>query len=272
MNFLRKLIPDRHPFRLLYHKLLGVFAATYYGFPANKMIVVGVTGTNGKTTTINLITNILNTAGYKVGMTSTINFQINEKRWVNTNKQTTLGPFELQKLLKQMKRSGCKYALIEVTSHAITQSRIFGINFDVAVITNVTSEHVEYHGDFNHYLATKGVLFRKVSKSRKKFGVPKVTVMNADDKYYNFFNQFVADRKISYGTKAATVYAANVEKKPEGSHFVLHVPIEFHHRIFIDPHFPRFQLYFATLSGNVIGPATPDLQSRILWGHLLNST
>jgi UDP-N-acetylmuramoyl-L-alanyl-D-glutamate--2,6-diaminopimelate ligase len=166
----------------------------------------------------------LNTAGYKVGMTSTINFQIGEKRWVNAEKQTTLSPFRLQKLLRKMVKAGCKYAVVEVTSHAITQSRVFGINFDMAVVTNVTPDHVEYHGSFNSYLNEKGKLFRKVSKGRRKFGVPKVLVLNADDKYYNFFNQFVADRKVTYGLKGATVYAAEVEKKPEGSHFLLHVP------------------------------------------------
>ena len=223
-NFFRKLIPDRHPLRLLFHKIKGFLAALIYFFPADNMIVIGVTGTNGKTTVVNLITNILNTAGYKVGMTSTINFQINEKRWVNADKQTTMSPFKLQKLLRKMVKKGCKYAVVEVTSHAVTQSRIFGINFDMAVITNVTPDHVEYHGSFNAYLNEKGKLFKKVSKGRKKFGVPKVLVLNADDKYYNFFNQHVADRKITYGLKGATVYAAEVEKKPEGSNFVLHVP------------------------------------------------
>ena len=223
-KFLKKLLPERHPLRLFYHKILAVIAAIVNGFPANKMIVVGVTGTNGKTTTVNFITNILNTAGYKVGMTSTINFQIAEKRWSNTSKQTTMGPFVLQKLLKEMLQAGCKYAVIEVTSHAIDQSRIFGINFDVAVITNVTPDHVEYHGSFNNYLATKGELFKKVSKGRKKFGVSKVLILNADDKYFSYFDNFVADRKMSYGMKMATVYAENIQKDPEGTHFILHVP------------------------------------------------
>jgi len=224
LDFLKKLIPDRHPLRLFYHKFLGIIAAVINGFPANNMIVVGVTGTNGKTTVVNMITNILNEAGFKVGMTSTINFQIDKKRWVNATKQTTLGPFQLQKLLKKMVKANCKYAIIEVTSHAIDQSRIFGINFDVAVITNVTPDHVEYHGDFNSYLNTKGRLFEKVSKGRRKFDVPKVLIANADDKYFSFFNQYVADRKLTYGLKQATVYAEKIEKKPEGTNFVLHVP------------------------------------------------
>lgn len=224
LGSLRKLIPDTHPIRLLYHKLLGFIAALIYWFPADKMIVIGITGTNGKTTTANFITNILNTSGHKVGMTSTINFQIGEERWVNDSKQTTLGPFQLQKLLKRMVKERCKYAVVEVTSHALTQSRVLGINFDVGVLTNVTSDHVEYHGSFNQYLNAKGKLFKKVSKGRRKFGVPKVVVLNSDDKYYNYFNQFVVDRKVTYGLKAATIYAEKIEKKPEGSHFIMHVP------------------------------------------------
>ncbi|MFH1284428.1 MAG: UDP-N-acetylmuramoyl-L-alanyl-D-glutamate--2,6-diaminopimelate ligase [Candidatus Peregrinibacteria bacterium] len=249
LNFLRKIIPETHPLRLFYHKIKGIVAALVYFFPADKLIVVGVTGTNGKTTTVNLITNILNTAGYKAGMTSTVNFQIGDERWANATKQTTLSPFHLQKLLKRMVKTGCKYAVIEVSSHAITQSRVFGINFDVAVITNVTLDHVEYHGSFNSYLNAKGGLFKSVSRGRRKFGIPKVTVTNADDKYFNFFNQFVADRKISYGLKSATVYAEKLEKKPEGSHFILHVP---NNSVPIDLNLPgEFNVYNALAAASV---------------------
>ena len=223
-RFLAKIFPERHPLRLLYHKILGVIAAVMYGFPGNKMIVIGVTGTKGKSTTVNFITNILNCAGFKVGMTSTINFQVGDQRWVNATKKSTQSPFVLQKLLKEMVSVGCKYVVLEVTSHAIDQSRIFGINFDVAVVTNVAPEHIEYHGSFNSYIATKAELFKKVSRGKKKFGVPKVLVSNADDKYFSYFDQFVADRKITYGLKAATVYAENIERYPEGSHYILHVP------------------------------------------------
>jgi len=223
-RLITKIFPERHPLRLLYHKIMGVIAAVVNGFPANKMIVIGVTGTKGKSTTVNFITNILNAAGFKVGMTSTINFQIADQRWVNATKKSTQSPFILQKMLKEMVRSGCKYAVIEVTSHAIDQSRIFGINFDVAVMTNIAPEHIEYHGNFNNYLATKAQLFSRVSRGRKKFGVPKVLISNADDQYFSYFDQFVADRKITYGLKAATVYAENVQKNPEGSHYVMHVP------------------------------------------------
>lgn len=224
IKFLRRAIPDTHPIRLFYHRIMAFLAVVRYWYPSDHLIVIGVTGTNGKTTTVNLITNVLNEAGYKVGMTSTINFQIADERWINDTKQTTLGPFFLQKMLRQMVKSGCKYAVLEVSSHSITQSRVNGVNIDVAVVTNVSPEHVEYHGSFNNYLNTKGKLFQKVSKEARKFGVPKVLIMNADDKYYSFFNQFVADRKLTYGIKGGTVYSAEMDQSPEGTHFVLHVP------------------------------------------------
>lgn len=223
-KLLRKIVSDTHPLRLLYHRMMGFLAALINLFPGNKMVMIGITGTNGKSTTVNLVTSILNATGQKVGMTSTINFQIDDKKWSNISKQTTLGPFQLQKLLRQMVKAECKYAVVEVTSHAMTQSRVYGINFDVGLVTNVTADHVEYHGSFNNYLNAKGKLFKVVSKGRRKFGIPKVLIMNADDKYYDFFNQFVADRKLTYGLKAATIYAEKIEKNPRGSKFVLHVP------------------------------------------------
>lgn len=224
MKKMRNLISDRHPLRLIFHKLKAVLAALIYRFPANQMIVVGITGTNGKTTTTNLVTNILHNAGYKVGMTSTINFRIGDKTWVNDSKQSTASPFKLQKLLREMVTAGCKYAVVEVTSHAVTQSRIWGINFDVAVITNVTADHIEYHGNFNNYLEAKGGLFKAVSKGRRKFGISKVAILNKDDAYYEYFDRFVFDRKIVYGLKGATVYPTELVKGPEGSKFILNVP------------------------------------------------
>jgi len=141
-NFLRKIISDTNPLRLLYHKLVAVVAAMYYRFPGRKMTVIGITGTNGKTTTVNLTAKILETAGYKVGLSSTINFQVGDKKWTNITKQTTQSPFVLQKLLREMVSAGCKFAVVEVSSHAMTQSRVWGINIDCAAYTNVTEDHI----------------------------------------------------------------------------------------------------------------------------------
>lgn len=252
LSLFRKIFPDRHPIRLFYHKLKAIVAALVYLFPADKLIVIGVTGTNGKTTTVNMIVNVLNASGAKVGMTSTAIFQIGSERWVNTSKQTTMSPFVLQKMLKRMVKEGCKYAVLEVSSHAMIQSRVLGVNIDVGVITNVTEDHIEYHGSFNNYLNAKGSLFKKISRGKRKVGVPKILILNSDDKYYSYFNQFVADRKITYGFKAATCYAAEIKKKPEGSHFTLHVP---NNAIEIELHMPgEFNVYNA-LAASAVGMA-----------------
>jgi len=224
MNFLRNLMSDTNPLRLLYHKLVSVIAAVYYRFPADKMTVIGVTGTNGKTTTVNLIAHVLETAGNKVGMTSTINFQVGTRKWTNTTKQTTLGRFALQRLLREMVDEGCKFAVLEVSSHAMTQSRVWGINIDCAVFTNVARDHIEYHGSFANYLYAKGSLFQKVSKSRRKAGVQKVLVLNEEDENFAYFDQFIADRKITYGLKQGTVATLDLKLKPDGSQFTMKVP------------------------------------------------
>lgn len=225
LNFLRKIIPETSPIRLLYHKLKAVIAAIMYGFPARKMIVIGVTGTKGKTTTVNLIAKILETSGALVGMASTINFQVLDKKWNNNTKQTTQSPFALQRLLKMMADSGCKYAVLEVSSHALTQSRVWGINFDCAAYTNVSpDDHLEYHGGFANYLAAKGELFNKVSKGRKKFGVSKVMILNQEDQNYAYFDQFIADRKVTYGIKDGTVSTTALKLGSHISEFTMKVP------------------------------------------------
>lgn len=224
LNFLRKLIADTNPVRLLYHKLMAVIAAVKYGFPSRKMIVIAVTGTNGKSTTVNLMANILETAGYKVGMTSTINFQIGSKKWMNNTKQTTQSPFLLQRLLREMANEGCKFAIIEVTSQAMTQSRVWGITIDCAAFTNISHDHLEYHGGFANYLSAKGSLFQKVSRSKRKPDVPKVMVLNQEDENYAYFDQFIADRKITFGLKTGTVCAEALKLRADGSDFTLKVP------------------------------------------------
>ena len=225
-SYLRNLIPDRHPIRLLYHKFVAAMAAVIYGFPAKELIVVGVTGTNGKTSTVNMITSILHGAGEKVGMTSTIRFRVGDEQWSNVSKQTTMGRFGLQKILRRMVKAGCKYAILEVSSHAMTQSRVLGINIDVAVITNVTPEHVEYHGSFDAYLRAKGQLFKKVSRGRRKKDMQKVLVLNAEDENFEYFDSFVADRKFTYGLDKGIFHVSDLKSDSKGSEFILHMPNE----------------------------------------------
>lgn len=224
LNFLRKFMSDNNPLRLFYHRIKAAAATLVYWFPSKNLNVIGITGTNGKTTTVNLTTKILEEAGFKVGMASTINFQIGDNKWTNNTKQTTMSPFTLQKMLRQMVKEKCTHVVLEVSSHAITQSRVMGVNFDTAVFTNVTEDHIEYHGSFQLYLQAKGSLFKRLNRSRRKVGIPKVSILNADEPNFDYFDQFVVDRKYTYSLKNGTCYATDVVLSPEGSEFTVNIP------------------------------------------------
>ncbi len=205
-NIIKKFVPE---FVInQYHKVLALLAAFLYGHPSEKLIVIGVTGTNGKSTTVNLIAKVLEQAGFKIGSTSTINFKIAEKEWLNDKKMTMLGRFQLQKLLKQMVQVGCKYAVIETSSEGILQHRHLGINYDIAVFTNLTPEHIETHGGFENYKKAKGELFKKLSKDKYKTidnkKIPKISVINIDDKHADYFSGFKADKKFGFTTQNKT--------------------------------------------------------------------
>lgn len=188
-----------------YHHAMALLAAFFYGHPSRKMIVVGVTGTNGKSTTCNLIAAMLETAGHKVGMTTTVNFKIGDRVWLNDTKMTMLGRFALQKLLAEMVRAGCEYAVIETSSEGIKQHRHVGIDYDVAVFTNLTPEHLESHGGFEKYKAAKGQLFASLASSRAKRlrgkDIKKVSVVNLADAHSGYFLAFSANRKYGYLTE-----------------------------------------------------------------------
>lgn len=223
-DLLRPFLSPTNPLLLFYHKMMAVVAATWYGFPSRKLKVIGVTGTNGKTTVVNLITKILMENGSKVGMASTVNFQLGSTSWMNTTKMSTQSAFFIQRFLRDMVRMGCDYAVLEVTSHALTQSRVWGIDFDVALMTNVTGDHIEYHGGFENYLHAKGLLFQHLISSGRKVHVSKVAVLNRDDPNFDFFDQFLADSKLTYGLSQGTCTAKNIQMSPEGTKFLLQVP------------------------------------------------
>lgn len=190
-KFIEKITPDF--IFSWYHFCLVYLGAVIYGFPSRKLAVIGVTGTKGKTTTCNLIAQILNGAGFKTGMATTVNFRIGEKEWVNEYKQTMLGRFKLQKLLRQMVREGCKYAVIETSSEGILQHRHRGIDYSVAVFTNLSPEHIEHHGSFENYRAAKLKLFEAVAKKKNGTGI-----YNLDNKNVEYFLQVPVAKKLGY--------------------------------------------------------------------------
>ena len=185
-KLLKKFLPAQ--IIIFYHKILAVCANLFYFFPSRRLKVIGVTGTNGKTTTSNLIWQILTEAGFKTGLTTSINFKIGSKSWVNLTKQGMQGRFCLQRLLRQMVKSGCKYAVIETTSEGIKQYRHWGIRYQVAVFTNLTPEHIESHGSFENYKQAKGRLFAAL-------GGNGVSVVDLDDEHAEYFLGFDAGEK-----------------------------------------------------------------------------
>ena len=187
-RLLRKIIPE--PVIRLYHWTLSIMAAFLYRFPSRKLIVVGVTGTSGKTTTVEWIGRIIEHAGETVGWATTNSFKIGAKEMTNDTKMTMLGRFKTQKMLREMVQAGCKYAVIETSSQGIEQYRHKGINYDLALLTNLWPEHIEAHGGFENYKKAKGKLFDHCSK---------IHVINVGSEHAGFFLKFKADKKYGFG-------------------------------------------------------------------------
>jgi len=170
---------------LVYHLVLAKLAAFYYGNPSEKLIVVGVTGTNGKTATVNFVAQFLDSLGQKNGLASTVNFKVDGKQWLNKKKMTMLGRFQTQKLLADMFKAGCRYAVIETSSQGVEQFRHMGINYDLLIFTNLTPEHIEAHGSFENYRRYKEKLFEHLAQGHVKIingqKIKKIIVSNADD-------------------------------------------------------------------------------------------
>lgn len=224
LNFLKKQISDMNPLRLLYHKVVAILAAIYYRFPGNHLKVIAVTGTNGKTTTCSLIAQILEAAGHKVGVMSTVYFQVGEQKFTNLTKQTTQGRFFMQRMLREMVMAGCDYAVVEVSSHAMVQSRLWGVNVDTALFTNLTHDHIDYHGSFESYREAKGMLFDKLNRSSRKAGVSKNFIVNEDDPQAEYFLKFPADQKYTFGVRNGIYRASNIKFQPGGSRFTYSIP------------------------------------------------
>lgn len=189
----------------LKHFLVAFWAYWYYGRPARQLIVVGVTGTKGKSTTCRLVASILQAGGYKVGLLSTVEFQIADKRWLNDQKMTMLGLGKIHRILREMVTAGCQYVVVETSSEGILQYRHFGLHYDIAVFTNLGSEHNERHGGLENLRRDKGKMFAQLAGFPHKIfngqKVEKVIAVNLDDENANFYLNYLADKKIGFGIK-----------------------------------------------------------------------
>jgi len=200
---------------------LAWLAAAWHGFPSRRLVLMGVTGTDGKTTTSTLIHSILTAAGLKAGLISTVSAIIGDETLDTGFHVTTPDALAVQGYLARMVAAGLTHCVLEVTSHGLAQHRVTGCDFDVAVITNITHEHLDYHGTFENYRAAKGTLFESLALSAPKPGGPaKAAVLNVDDSSYEYLHSITRVDRYGYSLKSgADVWAADVRYAPEGLHF-----------------------------------------------------
>ncbi len=212
-DFLKKLIPEPllNWIRPYYHGILAWDANIYYERPSEKLMVIGVTGTAGKSTTIQLLAHILNSCGKKTGYITTVDFFDGQNIFINKHGLSMPGEVKLQKQLRTMVQRRCKYAIVECTSEGLAQNRHWGINFDVAVFTNLSRAHLQAHGSYGNYQAAKGKLFKTLMGGRRKSFFPqKMIGMNFDDPQSGYFFSFPADRK--FGVTFTNIKVAPAQK------------------------------------------------------------
>lgn len=213
---LKALIPA--PLIGAYHYALARLAQVIYGNPSKHLTVIGVTGTNGKTTTTYLIAKALEASGHQTGCTTTAIMKVGEKEWLNKTKMTMPGRFFLQRMLRDMVKAGCKYAVIETSSQGLIQHRHIGINYDLAVFTNLTPEHIEAHGGFENYKRAK----------RRLFEVVDTAVLNADSDFIDYYAQTPNLKKVEwYSVRAKKgLHPESVTLDGNGSSFMVEdVPV-----------------------------------------------
>ena len=189
-------------------KALAILAAHYYNYPTQNILLIGVTGTNGKTTIVSLLSQIFKNLKYKTGIISTIGNKVGEKYFPSSH--TTPDILEIQRLLSEMVNQNCKYCFMEVSSHAIHQYRIYGLEFSLAIFSNITREHLDYHNTFQEYLEVKKSFFDLLPKES-------FALTNSDDKNGSYIISDSYAKKFTYSIKSLSDFRCNVlEKRFDG--------------------------------------------------------
>jgi UDP-N-acetylmuramoyl-L-alanyl-D-glutamate--2,6-diaminopimelate ligase len=197
--------------------VLAEISAAFYDFPANELVMIGVTGSDGKTTTVNFIYQILKAAGLQAGMISTVNAVIGDIELETGLHVTTPEAFQVQAYLRRMADAGLTHVVLETTSHGLAARRVLGSDFDIGVVTNITHEHLDYHGSWEGYMQAKARLVEELSAPKeKKIKVAPVAVLNRDDRSYPHLKARADVRQVCYGRHAeAEVTASGIENNPE---------------------------------------------------------
>ncbi len=205
---------------------LAQISAAFYGYPARNLTVIGITGTDGKTTTSNLVYHILRKAGISAGMISTVNAQIGEKVLDTGFHVTTPEAPDVQRYLAEMVEADITHVVLEATSHGLDQQRVAACDIDISVVTNITHEHLDYHGSYEAYRSAKARLFTELAVTPQKgHGNPRLAVLNQDDISFDFLSGLVKDltpevRVVTYGLQSsADVRGVEIHSNPGGLQF-----------------------------------------------------
>ena len=246
-------IPNYNNLVIPYHKLKAMMMAHKYKFPGKRMRVIGVTGTNGKTSTCFMIWKMLNEAGHKTGLMTTVAWGV-DKLEEQIEHMTTVDTETLNQRMQRIAESGAEFLVLEITSHALAQNRIYGVPIEIAVMTNVTHEHLDYHKTFKNYRDAK----------RKLFKVAKYGVINEDDESWSYFASDV-DKYITYGINGGILKAEKIELAAEGVKYEVKGADE---KLKIRTHIPgKFTVYnslAATAVGLKLGLTRKQIEDGIL--------
>jgi len=205
-------------------RALSRLAAAFHGFPARRLTVVGVTGTDGKTSLVHLLSHALSRAGGRAGFLGTAGWGVEGRVLGEGEGRTTPEAPLVQAVLARLLDEGCRYAVVECTSHGLALYRVEDIEPDVAVLTNLGRDHLDFHGSFEAYREAKGRLFRLLDGSAEK-GVPKAAVLNADDPSAPYFRSLTRARVVTYGLRpGADVVARDLQPEGWGVRFLLETP------------------------------------------------
>jgi UDP-N-acetylmuramoyl-L-alanyl-D-glutamate--2,6-diaminopimelate ligase len=197
---------------------LADLAAELHDHPTRKLKVVGVTGTDGKTTTVHLVSDVLEAAGQRTGYATTVDFKVCDHVWPNETRQTTQEAVEVQEFMAELAVAGATWGVLEATSHSLALKKLRNCHVDIAVFTNLSPEHLDFHRDLQTYLEAKAILFSELLRDHDK-GVPKTAVLNADDPHWRYLaDRAQPARTVTYGVDAlADVQASIVHADASGT-------------------------------------------------------
>lgn len=230
------------------------------GFPAKNLKVIGVTGTNGKTTTSFLIHRMLHEAGYKVALLTTVAYGIGDDIKPQTEHATTPGGMVLVNKFKEFKQAGVEWVVLETTSHALAQHRVWGVPYSIAVFTNLTHEHLDYHGTFKAYRDAKRMLFKMTNANKKGL---RTGVINIDDENAKYFTPDIA-HPVTYGMKDGDLKARSVRMTPSGSRYIVQVDgDEYHIHCRLPGSFNVYNSLAAVGVGRAVGLSVQQIQDGI---------